>query len=239
MSPEALCLCPPATEPPGRWQEAFPLGRALDEPALLRRLAEPAAATAIVWIDAGDPGWPRAVERLALAHPKVPIVLMTGVPGLDEATQAMQAGVRGYVHAWGVPDLLREVAVVVAHGGLWLGPELLRRVVTSAHDALRQRTRPESATLGATSGPVSGAPGPVAQAWARLTPREVEVARAVAAGRSNKEVADLLLITERTVKAHLGTIFEKLGVRDRLQLVLHLAAADERQSARSTGGPSA
>ena len=233
MNLEVLCLCPPAAPPPDRWQEAFPQGLALDEPALLRRLAEPGGAAATVWIDAGDPEWPRAVERLMAANPAVPLVLMTGVPGLDEATQAMQAGVRGYVHAWGVPELLQEVAVVVAHGGLWLGPDLMRRVVTSAHDALRQRSRPAG-----PSGPAARAPGPVAQAWSRLTPREVEVARAVAAGRSNKEVADLLLITERTVKAHLGTIFEKLGVRDRLQLVLHLAAAEERQSARGAGGPS-
>jgi DNA-binding NarL/FixJ family response regulator len=53
------------------------------------------------------------------------------------------------------------------------------------------------------------------------------VARAVSAGRSNKEVADKMFISERTVKAHLGAIFEKLGVRDRLQLVLRLSASPE------------
>jgi len=51
------------------------------------------------------------------------------------------------------------------------------------------------------------------------------VARVVSAGRSNKEVAAQLFISERTVKAHLGAVFEKLGVRDRLQLVLRLAAS--------------
>jgi DNA-binding NarL/FixJ family response regulator len=55
--------------------------------------------------------------------------------------------------------------------------------------------------------------------------REAQVARAVAVGRSNKEVADLLFISERTVKAHLSAVFEKIGVRDRLQLVLRLAAS--------------
>jgi len=53
-----------------------------------------------------------------------------------------------------------------------------------------------------------------------LTVREIEVARAVARGDSNKEIARHLGITERTVKAHLSTLFEKLGVRDRLQLAL-------------------
>ncbi len=62
------------------------------------------------------------------------------------------------------------------------------------------------------------------------------MARAVSAGRSNKEVADKMFISERTVKAHLGAIFEKLGVRDRLQLVLRLAAAPEPAST-STAEP--
>ena len=53
-----------------------------------------------------------------------------------------------------------------------------------------------------------------------LSAREKDVARAVAAGKSNKEVAKELDITERTVKAHLSAVFEKLHVRDRLQLVL-------------------
>ena len=52
---------------------------------------------------------------------------------------------------------------------------------------------------------------------------ELEVALAVAGGKSNREVAEQLFIAERTVKAHLGAVFEKLGVRDRLQLALRLS----------------
>jgi len=53
-----------------------------------------------------------------------------------------------------------------------------------------------------------------------LTKRELEVARTVAGGSSNKEVARQLGITERTVKAHVGAVFQKLKVRDRLHLAL-------------------
>jgi DNA-binding NarL/FixJ family response regulator len=53
-----------------------------------------------------------------------------------------------------------------------------------------------------------------------LTRREQEVARAVANGSSNKEVARQLGITERTVKAHIGAVFQKLNARDRLHLAL-------------------
>ena len=54
----------------------------------------------------------------------------------------------------------------------------------------------------------------------RLTARESEIATQVAAGRSNKLIAAEYGISERTVKAHLSAIFEKLGVRDRVQLAL-------------------
>ena len=53
-----------------------------------------------------------------------------------------------------------------------------------------------------------------------LTARELMVARLVAQGESNREIAEALEITERTVKAHLTAIFEKLQVRDRVQLAL-------------------
>jgi DNA-binding NarL/FixJ family response regulator len=59
------------------------------------------------------------------------------------------------------------------------------------------------------------------QAWrAPLTPREQETAVLLAKGASNKEIARQLEITERTVKAHVGAMLEKLGARDRLQLSL-------------------
>ena len=110
---------------------------------------------------------------------------------------------------------------------MWLGPDLLQRFVSSANDALQRRPAPP--TLPAPAGPSR-----VTRAWASLTPREAAVARAVSAGRSNREVAELMFISERTVKVHLGVVFEKLGVRDRLQLVLHMAAV----SALGDRGPS-
>jgi len=61
---------------------------------------------------------------------------------------------------------------------------------------------------------------PMQTALAALSAREHQVAQAVARGGTNKEIARAMGITERTVKAHLSAIFEKLGVRDRLQLSL-------------------
>jgi DNA-binding NarL/FixJ family response regulator len=62
---------------------------------------------------------------------------------------------------------------------------------------------------------------PEGETWSKdLTDREKQVASTLAGGASNKEIARALGITERTVKAHVGAILEKLQVRDRLQLSL-------------------
>ncbi|MCK9214739.1 MAG: response regulator transcription factor [Rhodoferax sp.] len=154
------------------------------------------------------------------------MVLLSSVPEPAEGLRALDDGARGYTHAYGVPALLQEVALVIEHGGLWVGPDLLRRLVGSTNAALAAQQAVSKA-----QSPVAAAPGAGPNAWALLSAREVQVARAVSAGRSNKEVADKMFISERTVKAHLGAIFEKLGVRDRLQLVLRLAASPEPASA--------
>lgn len=96
------------------------------------------------------------------------------------------------------------MALVTRHRGIWVPPELLARVMGSAYRALGGESRQHDEVL------------------TELTERERLVALAVAEGQSNKEVARRLDITERTVKAHLGAIFRKLGVRDRLQLILKL-----------------
>ena len=135
----------------------------------------------------------------------VPIVVMAGVPSQDAAMQALALGARGYCHTHATPAMLEQIALVVCNGGLWLGTELMSRIMGAAG---RRLLDPD-----------------VAPAVARLdtlTPRERAVAFEVARGATNKEAARTLDITERTVKAHLSAVFEKLGVRDRLQLVLAL-----------------
>lgn len=226
MSTQHFFLSSPASTLPERLHEAFADIVPLSADALLARLPALPAAQGLIWLSATDAQWPQSLRQILQAKPDARVVLLSGVPEPTEGLRALNDGARGYTHAYGVPALLQEVALVIEHGGLWVGPDLLQRLVGSTNAALAAQQAVSKAQA-----PVTAAVKAGANAWSLLSAREIQVARAVSAGRSNKEVADKMFISERTVKAHLGAIFEKLGVRDRLQLVLRLAASPEPASA--------
>jgi DNA-binding NarL/FixJ family response regulator len=188
-------------EPVPRWLEAFP-----DALFMGYRVADgtelaPLADAAVVWLHvAGNEqavaAWVGAVRAVA---PGVPVVVLSNVPEDEQAMAALAAGAAGYCSALALPAVLRQVAGVVEHGGVWVGPQLMHRLM----QGLSAR-KPD--------GPAAVLDG--------LSQRERQVAQAVARGSTNKEIARVLGITERTVKAHLSAVFGKLGVRDRIQLSL-------------------
>jgi DNA-binding NarL/FixJ family response regulator len=132
------------------------------------------------------------------------IVVMANVPEQIEAALAISEGAAGYCHAYSAAEVLSEVKAVVSHGGIWLGQDLLQYLIGTCRQLVRARPEQVSAAL------------------KLLTPRERDVAQLVSAGSTNKEIARKLDITERTVKAHLSASFERLGIKDRLQLALIL-----------------
>jgi DNA-binding NarL/FixJ family response regulator len=135
-----------------------------------------------------------------------PLVVLADDPDERVVLEALAAGAAGCCNSHAAPAVLSQVALVVANGGLWVGQSLLTQLVGATTRRLVQLG--EARTDGAWAAPLSG--------------REAEVARLVAEGAANKEIARRLDITERTVKAHLTAVFEKLGVRDRLQLSLRV-----------------
>ncbi|MBV7544215.1 response regulator transcription factor [Acidovorax sp. sic0104] len=193
-----------------RWGAAFPQGTRVDRqqwPALVEVLRGAGGGrSAIVWLSTEYPEWPALLSELVRSDKRARVVVASGVPDEREALRAINEGARAYCHLFAVPEMLREVALVVQHGGVWMGSSLVARLAA------------------ATAGLTAPLASPQAQQDLQqlLSSRELEVARAVAKGFSNKEIADLLFISERTVKAHLGAAFEKLGVRDRVQLVLRM-----------------
>ena len=194
-----------------RWSEAFRNGRAGKlRPA---KTSVELGGIDVVWLHLQH-GASVSVQMASIsAHLKsIPCVVLSDQPTDEEALAAFAAGARGYCNTHAASQLLVQIAAVVLQGGLWIGESLMRRLV-SATGRLQANIKTEIQD---------------AETWSQsLTEREKQVAYTLAKGASNKEIARTLGITERTVKAHVGAIFEKLQVRDRLQLSLkvngHLA----------------
>lgn len=136
--------------------------------------------------------------------PKAHVVVFADEPSDALTLEILAAGAAGCCNTHAAPEVLQQVALVVENGGLWVGQSLLQQLVGGMSRALAQRQL-SSGNAGRLSG---------------LSEREGQVAKLVADGASNKEIAEQLSIAERTVKAHLTAIFEKTGARDRLQLSL-------------------
>jgi DNA-binding NarL/FixJ family response regulator len=181
-----------------RWQQAFSGARIVESSEM--NISFP--PNTLGWLLLDGDNWSELIAVFLTQGIKV--IAMTRDENPEQAKRAIAAGASGYVHYLAVPMQLQQVAQVVTAGGIWLGAELMRQLMS----------------LVAQPQQIAAVTKVQHLKFASLTPREQAVAEAVAVGKTNKEVARLLDITERTVKAHLGAVFEKLGVRDRLQLVL-------------------
>jgi DNA-binding NarL/FixJ family response regulator len=142
-----------------------------------------------------------ATRRL-LGGNGAPRVLILTTFDLDEYVYAaMKAGASGFLLKDVRPEQLAEAVRVVVDGDTLLAPTITRRLV---EEFVR---RPP---------PGSGAPAELAE----LTEREHEVVTLVARGLSNAQIADSLFVSEATVKTHVTHILGKLGLRDRVQVVV-------------------
>ncbi|MGL6071213.1 response regulator transcription factor [Craterilacuibacter sp.] len=155
----------------------------------------------LVLVDLALPGlndadWPALCRRAR-------VIAMSSNPDNAEGLAWLQCGAAGYAHAYSTPDLLQQVVSTVETGSSWVGRELLSLLCGQLGSRL----------------PAAGN-----EAWReRVTAREAEVVTALKRGMANKDIARELDIAERTVKAHLSSLFQKFGVDDRLQLLLKLA----------------
>jgi DNA-binding NarL/FixJ family response regulator len=143
-----------------------------------------------------------ATRALVATEDAPPVVVLTTFDDDEMLSGALRAGAAGFLlKDSSADDLIRAVRAVAA-GDSWLDPAVTGRVLTS----YRQST---PATVGA---------GDVHEI---LTARELEVLCAMAAGRSNTEIAEDLFISELTVKSHIGRIFTKLDLRDRPAAIVY------------------
>lgn len=136
------------------------------------------------------------------------IVILSNIPRFEEAILSLKGGARAYVNAFAGPQTLKQIAEVVNEGGIWLGADLMQALIASTQKVDAENKEAQARTLNQET------------LQQKLSRREFEVAKLIALGDSNKVIARKLNIAERTVKAHVSTIFTKLEVNDRLKLAL-------------------
>jgi NarL family two-component system response regulator YdfI len=151
----------------------------------------------VVLMDLRMPGMDglTAIEKLRETQPEIAVVILTTFNEDELMLRGLQAGARGYLLKDTDRNALFDTIRAAARGETLLKPEIMAKVLALASG--RDKT------------------GVKNSATVDLTEREMEVLTAVARGERSKEVAYQLGISERTVKAHLASIYGKLGVDSR------------------------
>ncbi|MDG3017180.1 response regulator transcription factor [Speluncibacter jeojiensis] len=147
-----------------------------------------------------------ATRRILAADERCRVLVMTTFDLDEHALGAIRAGASGFLLKDTPPEDLVSAIRVVAAGGAVVSPKVTKRLLTRLAD-------PGHGSDGATA--TAAAPG-----LGDLTDRERQVLELVAEGLSNGEIAARLVLSEATVKTHVGRILTKLGLRDRVQAVV-------------------
>ncbi len=144
----------------------------------------------------------QAAAEILRRHDGVRVLMLTTFDIDDYVYEALRVGASGFMLKDAPAEELVRAVRVVHEGQSLLAPSVTRRMIAevTAARAHRRTAPPELATL---------------------TPREREVLEAVAAGRSNAEIATALFVSDQTVKTHVSKVLQKLGLRDRAQAVVY------------------
>jgi two-component system, NarL family, nitrate/nitrite response regulator NarL len=155
-------------------------------------------------IDLGGENGLDLITDLLEADNHARIVVLTGVRDPQVQQRAVSMGAMGLVQKDRAFEVLVGAIERVNAGEAWLDPSLMARVLTEMSSVSRNKTvDPEAAKI------------------ATLTDREREVLTLIGQGLKNKEIADALFISEWTVRHHITSIFGKLEVSDRVELILY------------------
>lgn len=143
------------------------------------------------------------LKMLHREHKSVKTVMLSDVPNFKIGRELLALDIYGYGNINMSASSLKQLVDIVLAGNIWLYPEFIQKLVTLSN--LQDNEDSSDDDL-----------------LDMLSQREREVALLAAKGLSNREISEQIDTTERTVKAHLSSIFQKLGIKDRLSLALKL-----------------
>lgn len=162
----------------------------------------------------------RSLQSIRALSPSTRTVLLVRSPDDSAAVGALKEGAKGYCSRRTDPRLLLKAIHLVEKGEFWVRRRVINRLVEEL-TALERRRGGKDRGL-----------------YRRLTRREREISALVAQGATNKAIAERLSIVEKTVKAHLTSIFRKLNLASRLQLAIYtLRVAPAPALGRPSSGP--
>lgn len=133
-------------------------------------------------------------------YPELKVFLLSKEPNFSEGKEFLAYGIKGYGNAHMLEIHLNDAVKSIEAGNVWLYPEFIQSMIM-----MMTKDSSNEKSLAALE---------------KLTPKEKEVANFIYQGLSNQEIAEVANISLRTVKAHISAIFEKTGVKDRVNLVV-------------------
>jgi len=157
---------------------------------------------AVIYLETGDPV--EIISGVRADYPKMKIVAITDGDDLESSTKALKFGAVGIVQSLQGSNLLFEAIRQAFRGETWLNQRLLSSLLQNWPSSKGSKTN-----------------GKIGPANDSLTPREVEVVSMIGKGLKSKIIAEGLAISEATVRHHLSSIYGKLGVDDRLNLIIY------------------
>lgn len=174
----------------------------------LLRLNQPQVAVISSDLQDGPYSGVRILPEIRKAHPGTKILVVMASPARDLIVDAFRSGAVGVFSRKGPFTQLCKAIEVISQGQIWASAEELHHVLS----AFVRSPRP---------------PKLVSAVGSRLTEREAAVVRLAIEGLANREIANQLTLTEHTVKNYLFRVFDKLGVSNRVELVLSCLNQEE------------
>ena len=154
-----------------------------------------------------------ATGAIVSAFPTIRVLILTTFDDTEYVTRALQAGASGYLLKDTPAEELVQAIQWINKGYTQLSPGLAQKLVQDSR--VSAVVEPEKSS--SVFEPIKSGLNPIAA----LTPREQEVLQLIASGSSNREIAQTLYISEKTVKNHITNLLMGLGLRDRTQAAIH------------------